>query len=257
MNINTQHTGDAELICVCAEHIANRHAFNARAGEVPLEEDPRWNAYRVTMAAVSAAEPRTLSGLAAKARATKAEATQPDGTVMPDDEVIWAFDLVEDLIRLDDERRQPPEPLPAVLDLGREIVRLSNRHQELDSTQLALRRQGLESREEFSQNQDLERRMQTLFLREEALVDVTVAMRARTLGDVAVMLGLAWRVLDGAFASEYEEGSYERAFKQVSHALLTSLDVVIREAGLDLDEVVGAGTQVFIDREHADLGDEL
>ena len=155
-----------------------------------------------------------------------------------------------------EDRQQPAtSAFPSVLDLGREIVRLSNRHQELDSAHLALRRQGLNSQEQFLRNADLERRMQTLFLREEDLVDVTVAMRARTLGDVAVMLGLAWRVLDGAFACEYNEDLYASAFRRACHAILTSLDVVIKETGRDLEEVIGDGTQAFIDREHADLGD--
>ena len=99
--------------------------------------------------------------------------------------------------------------------------------------------------------------METLWQRECDLVDVTLSLRAKTLGDVAVMLGLAWRVLSIEDGSEYNAEDCERAFKQIGHALLTSLDVVIRETGLDLDEVVGAGTQVFIDREHADLGDGL
>ena len=53
--------------------------------------------------AIRDAEPQTLAGLAAKARATKAEATHQDGEVVPEDEVQWAFDLVEDLIRLDEQ----------------------------------------------------------------------------------------------------------------------------------------------------------
>ena len=159
----------------------------------------------------------------------------------------------------DAEERQRPSASapPSVLDLGREIVQLSNQNVELDNAQLALRRQELKSQEQLLQIQDLERRMQMLSAREESLIEAALAMRARTLGDVAVMLGLAWQVLDGAFAFEYEESSYERAFDQASHALLTSLNVVAKEVGINPDEVVGAGTQTFIDRLHRSIGDGL
>jgi hypothetical protein len=82
-------------------------------------------------------------------------------------------------------------------------------------------------------------------------------MRARTLGDVAVMLGLAWRVADFEAACETDEESREKAFAQIMHALISSIDVVVREAGLDLAETIGAHAQAFIDPEHADLGDGL
>ena len=91
---------DADLIRTCAEHIANRDAYNARAGEVLTEQDPRWHAYARTLDAISDARPQTLAGLVAKAKATKAEATRPDGAVEPEDAADWAWDLVEDLIRL-------------------------------------------------------------------------------------------------------------------------------------------------------------
>jgi hypothetical protein len=104
--IETTVGPDDELVRICAEHVANHADFNARAGEVPLEEDPRWNAYKRTLAVVCDAKPQTLAGLAAKARAAKAEATQPDGTVVPEEEITWAWDIVEDLIRLDDPDAQ-------------------------------------------------------------------------------------------------------------------------------------------------------
>ena len=98
-------SSDAELIRICAEHIVNRDAYNNNptCGALPYEEDPLWLAYERTLIAVSEAEPKTLAGLAAKARATKAEATHPDGTEAPEDEIDWAWDLVNDLIRLDEQ----------------------------------------------------------------------------------------------------------------------------------------------------------
>jgi hypothetical protein len=64
-------------------------------------------------------------------------------------------------------------------------------------------------------------------------------------------------VADGEDACEKDEKSLERAFGQIKHALLTSLDVVIKESGLDLDETVGPHVQTLIDGEHTDLGDGL
>jgi hypothetical protein len=95
-------TSEAELIRICAEHIVNRDAYNASPGLMDFEVDPLWHAYRRTHDAISAAKPQTLAGLVAKARATKGEATNSDGIEEPHDAADWAFDLVNDLIRLDE-----------------------------------------------------------------------------------------------------------------------------------------------------------
>jgi hypothetical protein len=67
------------------------------------------------------------------------------------------------------------------------------------------------------------------FERECLLSDVALGMRAHTLGDVAVMLGLAWRVLDLQASSEFDEKSRDQALVKIWHPLLTSLDAVIKE----------------------------
>jgi hypothetical protein len=149
-----------------------------------------------------------------------------------------------------------PQP-PSVLDIGRQIVKLSNRHDEMDQEVLDLKRRGLGEWETYRQHKELKRLMRLSCEREEALVDIALGMRARTLGDVAVMLGLAHRVANCEDACQYDEANHEKALRQIQHALMTSLDVVIREAGLDLAETVGVGIHAFIDREHADLGDGL
>jgi hypothetical protein len=148
-------------------------------------------------------------------------------------------------------------PLPSVLDLGRHIVRLSNTSEELDRARIELKRQQLDGRDECRRDRHLKEIKGRSFERECLLVDVALGMRAHTLGDVAVMLGLAWRVLDLEAHSEFDEESFQKAAKQIQHALLTSLDVVAKEAGIDLAETIGPQTQGFIDREHADLGDGL
>ena len=78
---------DQAIVALCNQHIANRDAFNASPQD--SDESPEWDAYRATDRAIGEVKPMTLSGLAAKARAAKV-----------DDEEKWAWDLVDDLIRL-------------------------------------------------------------------------------------------------------------------------------------------------------------
>ncbi len=92
---------DAALIRICAEHIANWRAYNARpdcGGD--CEEDPLWLAYERTRNAISDATPTTLDGLKAKAFVAKTEAMQPGGREEPDGgpQAAWAWDLVNDLV---------------------------------------------------------------------------------------------------------------------------------------------------------------
>jgi hypothetical protein len=104
---------DAELIRICDEHIANHQAYNARAGEVPLEEDPRLTAYERTLYAICDSEPKTLAGIVAKARAAQVEAIDPEGYEVPEDEVpiIWA--IVKDILRLGNEPHPDAELIAA------------------------------------------------------------------------------------------------------------------------------------------------
>jgi hypothetical protein len=151
-----------------------------------------------------------------------------------------------------------PLPLmPSILDLGRQVVRLANKREEADCAILDLKNQALAPKDELSREREFKGIMDRSFDRECLLVDVALGMRARTLGDVAVLLGLIWRVVDLEAGSEFEEHERTAALAKIRHAALTSLDVVIRETGLDLAETVGGGTQDFIDREHVDLGDGL
>lgn len=93
---------DADLIAQCAEHAVNVAAFNRDGGKVEPEHDPLWAAYDRTRDAVSAAKPRTMDGVLAKARAAKADAGRsgdagyPEGCAASD----WAWDIVNDLLRL-------------------------------------------------------------------------------------------------------------------------------------------------------------
>jgi hypothetical protein len=90
---------DAALIALCAEHIVNRATFNS--GIEPNGDGPYWDAYCRTYNAICEAKPQTILGVLAKARAAKDEAQEPDGTEEPHGVPNeWAWDLVNDLIRL-------------------------------------------------------------------------------------------------------------------------------------------------------------
>jgi hypothetical protein len=104
---------DGDLIRICAEHIENHAAFNTRAGEVPMEEDPRWDAYWRTLVAMCDSEPKTLAGIIAKARAAQVEAIDPQGDEVPDDEVPLIWSIVKDLIRLGEEQSPDAELIAA------------------------------------------------------------------------------------------------------------------------------------------------
>lgn len=101
---------DAELIRLCAEHIANFHAYSNDPSDLEADKNPLWHAYERTRDAIADAKPKTIAGMLAKARAAKVEAFQPDGERRPEGQAaIWAWDLVNDLIRINgsaDERVQ-------------------------------------------------------------------------------------------------------------------------------------------------------
>jgi hypothetical protein len=93
---------DADLIRICAEHIANRDAFNASPIPAEPDNDPLWQAYCRTYDAIEAAKPQTIDGVLAKARATAAEGEILDETGFPTDPTAqaWAWEVVNDLLRL-------------------------------------------------------------------------------------------------------------------------------------------------------------
>lgn len=96
---------DAELIALCARHIVNLTAYNTYGGHLEPEDDPLCAAYEETRDAVEDAEPQTMAGVLAVARAAKAEARQPDGSYDFDVGIAWrwASHLVDDLLRLNEE----------------------------------------------------------------------------------------------------------------------------------------------------------
>ena len=91
---------DHDLIRRCAEHPACMAAVKAAPDEE--EDGPAWHAYERNRDAISAAQPQTLAGLIAKARAAKLEATFWDSFENIHDTMAepWAWDLVNALLRL-------------------------------------------------------------------------------------------------------------------------------------------------------------
>ena len=90
---------DAELIRLCAEHVANLEAYNRDGGTLPMDQpDPLWDAYARTRDAIDGIKPRTRAGMMAKARAARAEAAHDDDALaaMPGER--WAWDLLNDLL---------------------------------------------------------------------------------------------------------------------------------------------------------------
>lgn len=99
----TEHP-DAELIAACAEHARCHRVINADVSDRDCEDHPLWALYLRCESVIDNAQPRTMTGLAAKARAALLEASMPDGHESWDDGAQgWAADLVRDLVRLGGE----------------------------------------------------------------------------------------------------------------------------------------------------------
>ena len=90
---------DADFIALCARHVVNHGAYERYTGPLDAKHNPLWAAYEQTRDAIHEAEPQSIQGMLAKARAAKIEAGPCDD---PDDGVAirWAWDLVNDLLRL-------------------------------------------------------------------------------------------------------------------------------------------------------------
>ncbi|WP_431284949.1 hypothetical protein ACQW02_09085 [Humitalea sp. 24SJ18S-53] len=93
---------DAAIIRFCAQHVTNIAAYNIDGGVLEYDDDPLWAAYVTTLDAMYAAVPQTMAGILAKAMAAKAEAKAPNGKDAPANSpaAIWAWDLVNDLLRI-------------------------------------------------------------------------------------------------------------------------------------------------------------
>lgn len=98
----TDHA-DAELIRLCAEHVANLAAYSHSDDRTDCD-DPLWQTCLRTEAAINALPPKTLAGVVAKARVAKAEAIETSAEAAEVWEgtsgAVWARDVINDLLRL-------------------------------------------------------------------------------------------------------------------------------------------------------------
>lgn len=96
----TRMEANQDLAQLCVQHIAHRQALLACPQDP--EDSPHWALFSATHDAIAMARPTTLAELAAKARAAKHEAMTANGRedVRSGSAVDWAWDLVNDLIRL-------------------------------------------------------------------------------------------------------------------------------------------------------------
>jgi hypothetical protein len=96
---------DADIIAACAEYERAKVAYNKFGGEVEYDADPWWPLYEKARDAVSDACPQSWAGFAAKARCAISDATQPDGSVQPQNVMAasWSWQLMSDALRLSQE----------------------------------------------------------------------------------------------------------------------------------------------------------
>ncbi len=95
---------DADIIRLCAEHIANFRAFNTSTHDDESPEyESQWEAYCRTREAIDAVRPATtVEGILAKFRAAQNKARQPDGTEDWEYDIVanWTGGIVKDLLRV-------------------------------------------------------------------------------------------------------------------------------------------------------------
>ena len=95
----TAHNPDADLIRLCDAHPTL--LAELKANGIGQDYCQRWQAYERNRIAISAAVPMTMAGIVAKALAARAEAQDSEGPVHGTVAELWAWDLVNDLARLE------------------------------------------------------------------------------------------------------------------------------------------------------------
>ncbi len=105
-HIPTPPYPDAALIAACAEHIVNYDAYGASDEMDDESQNPAWQEYHRTMLMIKASRAHTMEGILAKARVTKHIAQGAPGwpeSAQNCGAGVWAFDLMNDLLRLHGE----------------------------------------------------------------------------------------------------------------------------------------------------------
>ena len=91
---------DAELIRVCAQHVINMDALNSVEGW--NEGGPVWTDYDEIRDFITDAQPQTLAGVLAMARAARREATDLDGEERWSGSMgeAWAPEIINHMLRI-------------------------------------------------------------------------------------------------------------------------------------------------------------
>jgi hypothetical protein len=93
---------DAELVAACQHHaVLEVHINGGDCGELD-DNNPMWVEYGRALAIISEAEPQTMTGWPAKARAAKIQARMLGGSEEPDSSMAadWCWHRVNDMLRL-------------------------------------------------------------------------------------------------------------------------------------------------------------
>lgn len=118
--------------------------------------------------------------------------------------------------------------MPTILDIGRHIRALWDRHNALDEAALRGSRE---------QQRAAERARDEIADERDAYVEVVMERTARTLGDTAVQVAHAFYMLDALTGSviELEDArQLKRTLCQLQHVAASILPVIADAAGLDL-----------------------
>ena len=103
-SISPAPLSEAELIRLCNAHASLIDAYNGSDPMVEMDDSPTWAAYVHSRDAIGSAQPQTMAGVLAKARAAKAEARTPDGQedAAGSPAEHWLLQIATDLLRLAD-----------------------------------------------------------------------------------------------------------------------------------------------------------
>ena len=95
---------DAEVIRLCGEYMQAVDALNAHGGRLECEDDPLWHAISAVKRKLDGLAPRTIEGVAAKARVAVFLARQVDGSENFSEgfTLDWPERVVRDILRLAD-----------------------------------------------------------------------------------------------------------------------------------------------------------
>jgi hypothetical protein len=116
-------------------------------------------------------------------------------------------------------RNRHPASLPSILDLGRLAYAAASNN------------------DPPSENADNEEERGTLLWhREEALTNLLLTFRAKTLGDAVAQLSVAFTASEGLGAEVPEEVLVRNALN-IRRALLSSIPIIAKAASLDLAEI--------------------